>query len=76
MTIHLLDSSSPWQLFFQDSATPVMEGITNLHHDLMFFLTFILFFVSVLLARTLYYFSYNAHRMANPVIHGTVIEIV
>lgn len=76
MTTHLLDSSSPWQLYFQDSATPVMEGITNLHHDLMFFLTFILFFVSVLLARTLYYFSYNTGRTANPVIHGTVIEIV
>ena len=76
MSTYLLDSSSPWQLYFQDPATPVMEGIVNLHHDLMFFLTFILFFVLVLLFRTLYYFQYNANRTANPVIHGTVIEIV
>jgi hypothetical protein len=32
---------------FQDSATPVMEGIINLHHDLMFFITFILFLIIV-----------------------------
>ena len=30
-----LDSSTSWQILFQDSATPVMEGIINLHHDLM-----------------------------------------
>jgi cytochrome c oxidase subunit 2 len=74
----LLDSSSPWQLGFQDAATPVMEGIINLHHDLMFFITFILFFVLVVLVRTLYFFnaeSINANTGKN-VVHGTVLEIV
>ena len=33
-----LDVAEPWQLGFQDPATPVMEGIINFHHDLMFFL--------------------------------------
>ena len=32
-----IDASSPWQLGFQDPATPVMEGIITFHHDLMFF---------------------------------------
>jgi cytochrome c oxidase subunit 2 len=32
----LLDSSTPWQTSFQDAATPIMEGIINLHHDLIF----------------------------------------
>ena len=32
-----LDIAEPWQLGFQDPATPVMEGIINFHHDLMFF---------------------------------------
>ena len=73
-----LDSSTPWQLYFQDSASPVMEGIMNLHHDLMFFITFIFFFVLVVMARTLQYFqmdSVNANLAGN-VVHGTVIEII
>lgn len=73
------DSSSPWQMGFQDPASPVMEGIINLHHDLMFFITFIFFFVLVIMARTLYFFKYNAAHtdvVSRSVVHGTLIEIV
>jgi len=74
----LLDSSTPWQLYFQDAASPVMEGIINLHHDLMFFITFILFFVLVVMGRTLYFFGYNSNDASagKNVVHGTVLEIV
>ena len=75
----LLDSSTSWQLYFQDAATPVMEGIINLHHDLMFFITFIFFFVLVVMARTLYYFQRTPESVNSKsrfVVHGTVIEIV
>jgi len=73
-----LDSSTSWQLYFQDAASPVMEGIINLHHDLMFFITFIFFFVLVVMARTLWYFHINAQSagIASNVVHGTVIEII
>lgn len=40
------DAPVLWQTGFQDPATPVMEGIINLHHDFIFF--FILIFVFVL----------------------------
>jgi cytochrome c oxidase subunit 2 len=76
--LQFLDSSTAWQLYFQDAASPVMEGIINLHHDLMFFITFIFFFVLIVMARTLQYFnnySNNAGIAAN-VVHGTVIEII
>jgi cytochrome c oxidase subunit 2 len=65
-------------LYFQDAATPVMEGIINLHHDLMFFITFIFFFVLVVMARTLYFFSATSAtaNSGKNVVHGTVIEIV
>jgi heme/copper-type cytochrome/quinol oxidase subunit 2 len=55
-----------------------MEGIINLHHDLMFFITFILFFVLVVLVRTLYFFNYNSSDAGSGknVVHGTVLEIV
>jgi len=75
------DSSSPWQMFFQDSASPVMEGIINLHHDLMFFITFIFFFVLVIMGRTLTFFAFDkaalsAPERGNNVVHGTLIEII
>jgi heme/copper-type cytochrome/quinol oxidase subunit 2 len=58
-----------------------MEGIINLHHDLMFFITFIFFFVLVIIARTLYYFSFDKAALSDPargnnVVHGTAIEII
>jgi cytochrome c oxidase subunit 2 len=65
-------------MYFQDAATPVMEGIINLHHDLMFFITFILFFVLVVMAETLQYFNENgvAAGLNANVVHGTAIEII
>jgi heme/copper-type cytochrome/quinol oxidase subunit 2 len=55
-----------------------MEGIINLHHDLMFFITFIFFFVLVVLARTLIFFNENSVNKgsAKNVVHGTTLEIV
>jgi cytochrome c oxidase subunit 2 len=58
-----------------------MEGIINLHHDLMFFITFIFFFVLVIIGRTLYYFSFEKEALSSPargnnVVHGTTIEII
>ena len=41
-----MDAPEFWQINFQDAATPVMEGIISLHHDLMFFLCAILMFVT------------------------------
>ena len=76
---YLLDSSSLWQLGLQDPATPVMEGIVNLHHDLMFFIVFIFFFVLVVLLRTLYFFDVDSGTdisKSQGVVHGTAIEII
>jgi len=55
-----------------------MEGIINLHHDLMFFITFILFFVLVVMARTLQFFgeSSDISGTGKSVVHGTTIEII
>jgi len=54
-----LDYAHPWQISFQDPATPVMEGIIALHHDLMFILTIIGVTVTWLLLRTTYLFYYK-----------------
>jgi cytochrome c oxidase subunit 1 len=43
------DSVHDWQFGFQDSGTVVMEGIVDLHHDIMFFLIWIVILVSFFL---------------------------
>jgi len=39
------DTPRPWGLYFQDSATPQMEGLVELHDNIMFYLVIILFAV-------------------------------
>lgn len=70
------DIAEDWQLGFQDPATPIMEGIINLHHDLMFFLCVISVFVTWMLFRTLWHFSYKRNIMPSSLTHGTLIEMV
>lgn len=70
------DAAENWQLGFQDPATPIMEGIINLHHDLMFFICVISIFVSWMLARTLWHFEYTQNKIPSSLTHGTLIEMI
>lgn len=36
-----LDSAKNWQFGFQDPASSIMEGIVDLHHDIMFFIVWV-----------------------------------
>jgi len=71
-----LDASSPWQLGFQDPATPIMEGIISFHHDLMFVLIIIGIFVMWILFRIFVLFNSKANPKPTIFVHGTLIEIV
>nr|AOT80691.1 cytochrome c oxidase subunit 2 [Membranoptera platyphylla] len=73
---NLSDTSENWQLSFQDPATPIMEGIINLHHDLMFFICAISIFVSWMLLRTVWHFNETNNSVASNLTHGTLIEII
>lgn len=70
------DAPEPWQMGFQDPATPVMQGIIDLHHDICFFMIVILVFVLWMGSRTLYHFHQSRNPIPEKIIHGTVIEIV
>ena len=74
--ITFLDAPERWQFFFQDPATPIMEGIIDFHHDVFFFLIIILSIVTWILGRTIWQFS--EYKNNNPIIftHGTTIEII
>ena len=74
-TLARQDAPEPWQMGFQDPATPVMQGIIDLHHDICFFMAVILVFVMWMLSRTLYHFSSNKNVVPEKIIHGTTIEI-
>lgn len=71
----VFDYARPYQLGFQDSASPIMEGIVDLHHDIMFFMVIISVFILYLLVRTVNLFHYEKNNFLK-VTHGKVIEIV
>jgi cytochrome c oxidase subunit 2 len=73
--ITLADAPENWQMGFQDPATPVMQGIIDLHHDIMFFAVVILVFVLWMLSRTVYLFHHSRNPIPEKIIHGTTIEI-
>lgn len=76
LKINFMDAAESWQFSFQDPATPVMEGIINFHHDLMFVLILIVIAVSWVLFRTVYFFDEKKQSKPLKFTHGTMLEIV
>nr|AOH05955.1 cytochrome oxidase subunit 2 [Psilotum nudum] len=76
VSIAYRDAAEPWQLGFQDAATPMMQGIIDLHHDISVFPIIILIFVSRMLVRALWHFRYQRNKLPERMVHGTTIEII
>lgn len=71
------DVAEPWQLSFQDTATPVAEGIAQLHDNVMFYLVLIVVGVLWMILAILYNFASTENKFVHKYLtHGTVIEIV
>jgi hypothetical protein len=71
------DAPSEWQYGFQDPASPIMEGIIDLHHDLFFFMILVSVFVSWVLFNILYYFNstnYNFKIRIQKWVHEEIRE--
>ena len=71
-----LDYARPWQLGFQDAASPIMEGIISFHHDVMFLMIIIMIFVFWMLMRILYLFHASKNPTPEKFTNHTVLEIV
>lgn len=67
------DASEEWQLGFQDPASPIMDGIITLHHEIMYFLIVIVILVSWMLFRIIQLFSKQTPSSAT---HNVDLEIV
>jgi len=77
ISVTLNDVAEPWQLGFQDGASPSQEGIFELHNTILFYIIIILIivgwsFISVII---------NYNSSSNKIIykyhnHGTFIELI
>ena len=71
------DAARPWGIYFQDSATPQMEGLVELHDNILFYLVIILFGVGWMLVSLIINYtntkSLISHKYLN---HGTLIELI
>ena len=71
------DAPRPWGLYFQDSASPQMEALVELHDNIMFYLVIILFAVGWTLASIVINFVNNKSEISNKYLnHGTLIELI
>jgi cytochrome c oxidase subunit 2 len=71
-----LDAPEPWGVIFQDPASPIAQGIHDLHHDIFFFMLVIMVFVFWMLGRTIWFFRESQNPKPSRIIHGATLEIV
>lgn len=68
--------AKPWQLNFQEAASPVMEKLASMHHFLLILITVI----TVLVLIALIYICVRFNRRANPVpsktTHNSLLEVI
>ncbi len=71
------DTPRPWGLYFKDSATPQMEGLVELHDNILFYLVIILFGVGWILVSIIKNYTRTespiSHKYLN---HGTLIGLI
>nr|YP_010043413.1 cytochrome c oxidase subunit 2 [Cladobotryum mycophilum]QPD06714.1 cytochrome c oxidase subunit 2 [Cladobotryum mycophilum] len=72
-----MDAPVAWGIYFQDSATPQMEGLVELHDNIMYYLVIVLFGVGWVLFSIVRNFAEKrapiSHKYLN---HGTLIELI
>ena len=66
----------PWQMGFQEAATPLMEQIDDFHDVLLVIITLISLFVLGLLAYVMYRFNEKANPNPSRTTHNTKIEVL
>lgn len=74
-TVHA-DVPRPWQMYFQEAVTPVMEEIVHFHDILMVIIVAIGLFVFALLGYTLFRFRAKRNPVPSKTSHNTPLEIV
>ena len=71
-----LGQPSPWQVNFQQSASPIMDQISWFHNFLLVIITLITLFVLALLLIVIVKFNARANPVPSKTTHNTLIEVV
>ncbi len=66
---------APWEMTFQEAATPVMENITRFHNILLWIITAITLFVLALLIIIIVRFNAKANPIPSRTTHNTLLEV-
>lgn len=75
LNVAYCDAPRPWGLYFQDSASPQMEALVELHNNIMFYLLIILFSVGWILGVIV--LRYGKSVITNKFVsHGTMVELI
>ena len=73
----LCDAARPWGIYFQDSGTPQMEALVELHDNIMFYLVIILFGVGwILISIINVYNNVQSPISLKYLSHGASIELI
>ena len=71
------DAPQPWGVYFQDSASPQMEALVELHDNIMFYLVIILFGVAWIMTSIIKNYVNKRSPISNKYLnHGTLIELI
>jgi len=71
------DLAHPWQIGFQDSASPGFSGIVQLHNEIFFYLVLVAVGVFWILGSVIYSFGAKNNKLvAKYLNHGTAIELI
>jgi cytochrome c oxidase subunit 2 len=71
------DAPRAWGLYFQDSASPQMEALVELHDNIMYYLVAILFAVGWIQGAIIKNFNSAKSPISNKYLnHGTLIELI
>lgn len=71
----LAGAPEPWQLGFQDAATPVMELINGFHNFLLYIIVAIAVFVLGLMLYVMVRFNEKANPTPSKTTHHTILEV-
>jgi len=69
------DVPTPWGIFFQDSASPIAEGIVELHNEIIFYMIIILCLVTYILFNIIVTFRKNVFAYKY-LVHGATLEVI
>jgi cytochrome c oxidase subunit 2 len=69
------DVPTPWGIFFQDSASPIAEGIVELHNEIVFYMIIVLCLVTYILFNIIVTFRKNVFAYKY-LVHGATLEVI